>query len=193
MNTAIYARVSTGEQDCTIQLEELRRYVSARGWVVVGEYVDDGVSGVKASRPALDRLMEDVSARRIDVVVVWKLDRFSRSTIQFLRQVEALDAAGVRFIATSQGIDTDKSNPTARLFMQIIAAVAEFDRQMILERTSMGRAKAVADGVVMGRPRLVIDRLVVKEMREAGKSVREIAAKVGASVGKVHGMLKEGL
>jgi DNA invertase Pin-like site-specific DNA recombinase len=192
MNTAIYARVSTSDQDCTIQLEELRRYVAARGWTVAGEYVDDGVSGIKASRPALDRLMEDARMRRVDAVAVWKIDRFSRSTIQLLTQLQALDAAGVRFMAVSQSIDTDKSSPTGRLLVSMLAAVAEFERETILERTAAGRAKARAEGKHMGRPRLVIDRQVVADLRAEGRSVREIAAKLGASVGKVHSMTKEG-
>ena len=190
MNTAIYARVSTQDQDCALQLEELRRYVLARGWTIAGEYVDEGVSGAKASRPALDRLMEDARLRRVDAVVATKIDRFSRSTIHLLRQIEALDTAGVRFLAVSQGIDTDKANPTGRLLMQMLAAVAEFERSLIMERTAAGRAKARELGTHMGRPCLVIDRQRVADLRAAGRSVRAIARELGASVGKIHGLLR---
>ncbi len=188
MNVAIYARVSTTDQDCTIQLTELRRYIIARGWTIAGEYADNGVSGIKASRPALDEVMEAARMRRIDAVAVWKLDRFSRSISQCLAQVQALEAAGVRFMAVSQAIDTDQSNPAGRLFLHMLAAIAEFEREMIRERTAAGRAKARAAGVHMGRPRLVVDRQRVTDLRMAGRSWRQVAAELGCSVAKAHSM-----
>jgi len=185
MKVAIYARVSAKvsahDQSCEAQLKELRKYVAAREWIKVDEYSDEYISGIKASRPGLDRLMQDVRIRRFDAVLVWKLDRFSRSLTQFVKQIEELDVAGVRFIAVSQGIDTDKSNPMARLFMHLLAAFAEFERQLILERTAAGRAKAKAEGKSLGRPKAIFDRQIVIDLHKEGKSFGYISKKVGIS------------
>jgi putative DNA-invertase from lambdoid prophage Rac len=131
VKVAIYARVSTVDQKCEMQLRELREYCSRRGWEIGGEDVDTGWSGTKASRPELDRLMRHAGEHRFDCVVVWKLDRFGRSVLESLNR---LASAGVRFIATTQSIDTDESNPTSKLLLYILAAVAEFEREMIRER-----------------------------------------------------------
>src|SRR5215471_18376908 len=100
MRAAIYARVSTTDQKCEMQLTELREYVSRRGWVAPEEYVDTGWSGSKASRPEFDRLMRDASHRKIDVILCWKLDRFGRSLLHCKSAIEGLRAHGVRFLAT---------------------------------------------------------------------------------------------
>src|SRR5690349_18461039 len=128
MKCAIYARVSTTDQNCEMQLRELREYAERRSWSVSQEYVDTGWSGAKKSRPALDRMMKDASEHRFDVVLVWKLDRFGRSVLNLVEGLNSLAAAGVRFLATSQNIDTDQANPTAKLIVWILAAVAEFER-----------------------------------------------------------------
>ena len=112
MRCALYARVSTTDQNCEMQLRELREYIARREWKIAGEYVDTGFSGAKASRPALDRLMADAAERKFDCVVVWKLDRFGRSVLNLSQQIAALTSYGIRFIATTQGLDTDQSNPT---------------------------------------------------------------------------------
>src|SRR6266513_5253110 len=126
MKAAIYARVSTSDQNCEMQLRELREYAIRRGWEVAGEYVDTGWSGAKASRPQLDRLMQDASQRKFDCVLVWKIDRLGRSVLHLNQQLAALSSYGVRFISTSQSLDTGQSNPTSRLLLQILASVAEF-------------------------------------------------------------------
>lgn len=190
MNVAIYARVSTTDQDCAIQLAELRRYIVARGWQVAGEYVDTGFSGAAASRPALDQVMEAARMRLVDAVAVWKVDRFSRSVTQCDAQVRALHAAGVRFLAVSQGIDTDANSATGKLLMHMLSAFAEFEREMIRERTAAGRARAKSAGVHMGRPRLVLDRQAVADLRAAGMSYRAIASQMGVSIGKLHASQK---
>src|ERR1700689_1520776 len=120
LSTAIYARVSTSDQHCENQLRELREYVTRHGWKIAGEYVDTGFSGSKASRPALDKLMADAAKRKFDCVVVWKLDRFGRSVLNLSQQLAALTSFGVRFVATTQGLDTDQSNPTASLLLHIL-------------------------------------------------------------------------
>ena len=98
---ALYARVSTTDQNCEMQLRELREYIAPRDWKNGGEYVDTGFSGAKASRPALDRLMADAAKRKFDCVVVWKLDRFGRSVLNLSQQLAALTSFGVRFVATT--------------------------------------------------------------------------------------------
>ena len=153
MHVAIYSRVSTADQNCDMQLRELRDYVARRGWIVTCEYVDKGWSGAKASRPELDRLMRDAGRRLFDVVLVYKLDRFGRSVLHLNQQLAALTSHGIRFISTSQALDTDQANPTSRLLLQILASVAEFERAMIrgaryrvferqrpAERRSVGRS-----------------------------------------------------
>src|SRR5579864_4573466 len=182
MRAALYARVSTSDQNCEMQLRELREYAQRRGWAVAGEYVDTGWSGAKASRPQLDRLMRDASKRNFDCVLVWKIDRFGRSVLHLNQQLAALNSYGVRFIATSQSLDTDQSNPTSRLLLQILAGVAEFEREMIRERTLAGLRVARANGKHVGRPKRVFRRDELVQLREAGHSWRNIAAKNGIPV-----------
>jgi DNA invertase Pin-like site-specific DNA recombinase len=180
MRCAIYARVSTTDQNCEMQLRELREYISHRDWKSGGEYVDTGFSGAKASRPALDRLMADAAKRKFDCVAVWKIDRFGRSVLHLNQQLAALTSHGVRFIATSQSLDTDEKNPTSRLLLQILASVAEFEREMIRERTLSGIRAAQAAGKVVGRPKRVFRRDEVVRLRdEEGLSWRAIGKKLG--------------
>jgi DNA invertase Pin-like site-specific DNA recombinase len=116
IRVALYCR-STSDQNCELQLRELRDYCHRRGFTIVGEYLDTAISGARASRPVLDRLMRDAAEHRFDAVVVYKLDRLGRSVLNLSQSLALLDSYGVRFIAVSQGIDTDQSNPTSRLLM----------------------------------------------------------------------------
>jgi DNA invertase Pin-like site-specific DNA recombinase len=186
MKTAIYARVSTSDQNCEVQLRELREYVARRGWDAAGEYVDSGFSGAKASRPALDRLMGAAARREFDCILVWKIDRFGRSVLHLSQQLASLTSNGVRFIAASQGLDTDASNPSSRLMLTILAGVAEFEREMIKERTLSGVRAAKANGKVLGRPKRVFRRDEVIRLRdEHGMSWRAIAKQLGVPVSTV--------
>ena len=183
MKAGVYARVSTSDQNCQMQLCELREYVVRRGWTVTEEYVDTGWSGTKASRPELDRLMRDASRREFDVVLVYKLDRFGRSVLHLNQQLAALTSYGIRFISTSQAIDTDQSNPTSRLLLQIVASVAEFEREMIRERTLSGIRAAKANGKRLGRPKRVFRRDHVVRLRDERRlSWRAIARELGVPV-----------
>jgi putative DNA-invertase from lambdoid prophage Rac len=193
--TALYARVSTSDQHCEMQLRELRQYAAARGWTVSGEYVDEGWSGAKASRPQLDQLMADALSRKIDCILVYKVDRFGRSVSNLSEALRRLDSAGVRFIAITQGLDTDKANSTSRLLLNILAAVAEFERDMIRERVLSGVQRYNADyaaGLIgkkkqsksgknlpVGRPRVIFDRDVVQRLRAGGSSLAQISAETG--------------
>lgn len=180
MNTAIYARVSTSDQNCEVQLRELREYVSRRGWTVSKEYVDTGFSGSKASRPAWDQLMKDCSGRLVDCVLTYKLDRAGRSVLNLSQALAALDSHGVRFIAVTQGLDTDASNPTSRLLLNVLASVAEFERELIKERTLAGIRAAKAKGKKLGRPLKVFRRDQVIQLRdEEGLSWRLIGERLG--------------
>jgi putative DNA-invertase from lambdoid prophage Rac len=186
VRAAIYARVSTSDQTCEAQLRELREYCERRGWSVHAEYVDTGWSGAKASRPELDRLMRDAAMRRFDAVLVYKLDRFGRSVRNCLDGIEALRVQGVRFLAVSQSIDTDESNPTSRLLLHILASVAEFERELIRERVLAGlrsaKARGTKSGLPIGRPQAIFDRAKVVELRNAGESWRQIADALGVAV-----------
>ena len=145
MKTAIYARVSTTDQTNAIQIRELKEYVERRGWELAGSYQDQ-MSGAKASRPGVDQLMADARRRKFDIVVVWKLDRFGRSLVHCVSGIQELASLGIRFIATSQGLDTDESNPASQLLLHILAAVAQFERELILDHThaAIARRKARA-------------------------------------------------
>jgi DNA invertase Pin-like site-specific DNA recombinase len=178
---ALYARVSTSDQNCEMQLRELREYVSRRGhdWKIVAEYVDSGFSGRKASRPSLDRLMADAAKRRYDAVLCYKIDRMGRSVLHLSQTLAVLDSHGVRFIATSQGLDTDAANPTSRLLLNILSAVAAFEVELIKERTLSGIKAARAKGKTLGRPMKIFRRDQVLKLRdEDGFSWRQIGERL---------------
>lgn len=158
MKAAIYARVSTFDQEPENQLQELRRYVSARGWSAV-EFVDRGVSGAKDRRPALDQLLCDAKRRRFDVVVCWRLDRLGRNLKHLITLLDELQALGVAFVSLAEGIDA--TTPAGKLQMHILGAIAEFERERIRERVLAGLQRARAQGKRLGRPkaRLPLERL----------------------------------
>jgi DNA invertase Pin-like site-specific DNA recombinase len=184
MMAAIYARVSTSDQHNEIQIRELKEYISRRGWELAGVYEDE-MSGAKTRRPGLNRLMDDTRLHRFDVIVVWKLDRFGRNVIDLVGRLHDLESYGVRFVAASQGIDTDASNPTSKLMTHILAAVAEFERELIKERVSAGLRNARAKGTRIGRPRRVFDRQKALDLRAKGMSCPKIARELGVGYGTV--------
>src|SRR5438876_7606815 len=149
MKAAIYARVSTLDQEPENQLQELRRYVEARGWTAV-EYVDRGVSGSTDRRPALDQLLAAARRRRFDVVVCWRLDRLGRNLKHLIALLEELQALGVAFVSLAEGID---ATTPGKLQMHILGAIAEFERERIRERVLAGLQRAKAQGTKLGRPR----------------------------------------
>ncbi len=180
---ALYARVSTvgHGQDVGLQLEELRQAAAQRGWVVVEEFVDDGVSGTKASRLALDRMMEAARLGRVDLVAVWKLDRLGRSLANLLSTLDELGHHGVGFVSLRDaGIDT--TSPTGRLLLQLMGAFAEFERGLIRERCMAGQARARAKGKHVGRPRRETAPAAVQaasELMDRGWSLRQAAEATG--------------
>ena len=154
MRAAIYARVSTLDQEPENQLAELRRYVRARSWDAAVEYVDHGISGAKDRRPALDRLVRDARRRRIDVLICWRLDRLGRNLRHLVTLLDELQAVGVAFVSLGEGIDC--TTPAGRLQLHILAALAEFERARIAERVTAGLARAKRQGKRLGRPRVQI-------------------------------------
>src|SRR5882672_7876514 len=185
---ALYARVSTNGhgQDPDMQMRELREYADRRGWSVIEEYIDRGVSGAKASRPALNRLMADAQRRKVDTVLVWKLDRFGRSLRHLVNAMAELESLGVAFVSLRDNLDL--TTPSGRLMFHVISAMAEFERSLIQERVKAGLRNAIAKGKKLGRPRVYVDESRVEELRAAGASWRAIARELGVAVGTVHGV-----
>jgi len=173
MRCAIYARVSTLDQEPENQLQELRQYVAARGWTAV-EYVDRGVSGAKDRRPALDQLVADARRRKVDVLLCWRLDRLGRNLRHLVVLLEDLHATGVAFVSLNEGIDA--TTPAGKLQLHILGALAEFERGRIRERVMAGLQRARTQGKRLGRPRKARPTILVP-----GGSVREAARVWGVS------------
>jgi DNA invertase Pin-like site-specific DNA recombinase len=186
MRVALYARVSTSDkgQDPEMQLRELREYCQRRGWNISSEYVDSGISGSKDSRPRLNELMLDANRRRFDAVVVWKFDRFARSTSHLLKALETFQALKVEFVSLTEGIDT--STPLGKLVFTILGAVAEMERELIRERIRAGVRNARAKGKKLGRPRAGVDMAKIASLRSQGCTLRKIATQLNCSHSLVH-------
>lgn len=174
MKAALYARVSTLDQEPENQLQELRRYVQARGWTAT-EYVDRGVSGAKDRRPALDQMVADAKRRKFDVLVCWRLDRLGRNLRHLVTLIEELQSLGIAFVSLGEGIDC--TTPAGKLQLHILAALAEFERARIQERVKAGLSRARAQGVRLGRPRRRIDAERLATV--AGLPEREAARRLG--------------
>jgi DNA invertase Pin-like site-specific DNA recombinase len=173
--------VSTLDQEPENQLQELRRYVQARGWTAA-EYVDRGVSGAKDRRPALDQLVADARRRRFDVVVCWRLDRLGRNLKHLITLLDDLQVLGVGFVSLNEGIDA--TTAAGRLQMAVLAAIAAFERDRIVERVRAGLARRAAQGKPLGRPRQTIDPDGLA--RTSALSTRQAAALLGVSHAAVH-------
>ena len=182
------------------QLRELRTYAERRGWEIVAEFSDQ-MSGAKGRRPGLQQLLDQANKQSFDAVLCWKLDRFGRSLPDCLSAIQELQSCGVRFIATSQGIDTDENNPASRFLLHILAAAAEFERELIRERAHAGLSRYQADyragkvgkevqsrsgkNLPVGRPKRIFDRQAVHKLRQKGLSWRAIAKELGVGKGTV--------
>jgi len=249
VRVAIYARVSTLDQNCELQIDALRAYLKARKWKLApipvpskwqphkfrpasktkpnscaickqvalhalhtgryAEYVDSGWSGKNTERPEFQRIMHDARLRNIDCVVVWKLDRWGRSISDSLNTIQELRSIAVRWLAFTQNLDTDESNPMSRLMLNIMAAFAEFEREIIRERTGaglkryredyaegkvgLGRSRRSRSGkdLPVGRPRRVFDRDRARELRLKGVSLQGIADLLKVGRGTVQRLLVE--
>ena len=190
---AIYARVSTNLQHPEVQVDPLRNYCEHRGFTVVGEFVDKGWSGAKASRPQLNKMLEAVRRRDVDVVVCAKLDRLARSVRHLIELTEEFQALGAHLVVTDQAIDT--STPSGRLLFHVLSSIAEFERDLIVERIHAGLRAARRRGAKLGRPRAVRDPKLlgrIRRLRKSGHSLRQIAALVDINSSIVHRLVKEG-
>jgi putative DNA-invertase from lambdoid prophage Rac len=177
MKVAIYTRVSTEEQNTERQASELREFAKARGWNVVMEE-SDRRSGKDDQRPGYRRVMDAAKKRRIDVVLVHKLDRWGRSVKQLITSLEELKAVGVKFVSLGDGFDF--TTPQGELMYGIVAAFAQFERALIRERVVSGMRLARKNGKHCGRPRCHVDAARVRKMRKDGATWEEVAAAIGA-------------
>ena len=180
MKAGLYARVSTFDQEPENQLQELRRYVQARGWTAV-EYVDRGVSGSKDRRPSLDQLLVDARRKRFDVLLCWRLDRLGRNLKHLITLLEDLQALGIAFVSLAEGIDA--TTPAGRLQMHLLGAIAEFERERIRERVMAGLQRARGQGKRLGRPRA---RIPIERLQSvADLSARAAAQRLAVSLSTV--------
>ena len=189
-----YHRVSTSEQDETLARDELRRAAELRGLEVIEEIEETG-SGARNDRPGLQRVMDLVRRGEVDVVLVQRLDRFGRSTLDLLANIQALTDVGVRFIAVVQGLDVKPhGDAMSSLILTVLAGVAEFERELISERTRAGLAKAKAKGVRFGRTPVLTqsDVALARQLRDQGKSWRAVAKELGASEATIRRCVKNG-
>jgi DNA invertase Pin-like site-specific DNA recombinase len=190
---ALYARVSTTDkgQDPEMQLRELREYCERRKLEIVHEYVDNGISGSKESRPELNRLMADANRGKFSMVLLWKFDRFARSTSHLLKALETFQSLKIDFVSITEGIDT--STPVGAMVFTILGAVGQMERELIRERIRAGVRNARAKGKRLGRPRVTVNAAAVASMRAAGLSYRAMATALGVSVGSVHSAVQQSL
>jgi len=188
MRVGIYARVSTKDQSCELQLRDLRAYCAARQLNLVREYIDVGQSGTKDSRPQLNELMGDARKRKVDAIICWRFDRFARSTRHLLLALEEFRGLGVQFISYQENIDT--GTPLGQAIFTIISAVAQLERDLICERVSAGIRNARAKGIRLGRPRQYVDLDRLSEMRASGMSLCQIAAALKVGYGTVRERLQ---
>jgi DNA invertase Pin-like site-specific DNA recombinase len=190
--TALYARVSTKQhgQNPETQLLPLRDFVQARGFTIVDEYIDVGISGAKSSRPQLDRMMADARKRKFDAVLVARFDRFARSVKHLVTALEEFNALGVDFISLNESIDT--STPMGKMVFTILGAVAELERSLIRERVQAGVDRAKRQKKQLGRPKVVVDREKIRHCALQGQSVKSIAKQFGIGRATVDRILGKG-
>ncbi len=189
---AIYVRVSTDKQTVENQLRELRQIAERRGWEVVKEYQDAGISGSKGrdGRPGLDEMLKDAQRRRFEVVMAWAIDRLGRSLIDLLGTIQALEACGVDLYLDQQAIDT--TTPAGKLMFQVTGAFAEFERSMIRQRVRAGLKRAVERGATLGRPKIGsdVERRIKSQLR-AGKGILKVARELGLGTSTVQRIARE--
>ena len=180
---ALYMRVSTVDQHPGTQLLDLRQMAAQRGLEIVQEYTDR-ISGVKAKRPGLDQMMADARRGRFDVVLVWASDRIARSVKHFLEMLDEMNRLNIEYVSFRENIDT--GGPLGRAIVVIVAAIAELERSLIVERVRAGMRRAKLEGRSIGRPALVLDREAILRERQHGKSLGQIARAHCISRATVH-------
>jgi len=184
---ALYVRVSTSDQSTKAQDSELKSYAENRGWVVK-EIYSDKISGAKDTRPALQELMAACRQRKVDVVLVWKFDRFARSLRHLVAALEEFKRLGIDFISATEGVDT--TVPSGELLFQILGGISQFERALISERVRAGIAEARRTGKQLGRPAIKklseTEIAKIRSARRKGVTLRKLATQFGASLWSVH-------
>lgn len=196
MRAALYLRVSTTDQDTARQERELRAVALARGWEVVETYADNGISGSKGreKRPDFDRLHQDATRRRFDIVMAWSVDRLGRSLKDLIAFLQEMHAAGVELFLHQQALDT--TTPGGKAMFQMLGVFAEFERSMIAERVRSGMRKAKANGtksgLPIGRPRTpeALKQRIKDTYHAGGIGMRGVAKRFGISLGTVQACLR---
>lgn len=184
---ALYLRVSTLDQHPETQLYDLRQMAAQRGYEIVETY-EDRISGAKTRRPALDQMLFDAKRGRFDVVMVWAFDRLARSVRHFLEVLDELNRNNVEFISFRENIDT--GGALGRAVVVIVGAIAELERNLIIERVRSGMRRARLDGTRIGRPRVEVDQHAVLRHRSSGQSLSQIAKTFNVSKATVARILK---
>jgi DNA invertase Pin-like site-specific DNA recombinase len=185
---ALYVRVSTPDQSIEPQLLDLRQMAAARGYEIVREY-SDKLSGTKSKRPGLDALLSDAQRHRFDVVMVWAFDRMARSVRHFLEVLDELNHLGIEFVSFRESVDT--SGPLGRAMVVIVGAIAELERNLIVERVKAGMRRAKLEGRQIGRARLDVNREQVVHDRRSGMSLTQVAQRHSISRASVCRLMKE--
>jgi len=189
MKVALYLRVSTSDQSVDMQLSDLRRYCEQRGFGIYKEYCDEGISGTKDRRPALDELMGDAKKKKFDAVLCWRFDRFARSAKHLVTALEEFRHFGIDFISYQENIDT--SSPLGKAIFTIVSAIAELERNIIVERVKAGIRRAREKGKRLGRPkRADLNVSELQKMRDQGLSFKKIADRVNACPAMVYQTLR---
>ena len=186
---AIYTRVSTPEQHVETQLYDLRQLAAQRGFEVVAEFTDNGVSGTKARRHGLDSLMADARKRKFSVVLVAAFDRVARSTKHFLQVMDEFDDLGIEFVSRRENVDT--SGPMGRLFLTLIGSIAELESELIRERIKAGMRRRKLEGYRLGRQPMDVDREAIVADRLSGMSLTQTAKKYRVSRASVIRFVRE--
>ena len=186
---AIYARVSTPDQHLETQLYDLRKLAAQRGFEVVHEYCDRGISGSRAKRPGLEAMMADARRGQFSVVLVAAFDRIARSTKNFLEVVDELHELNIEFVSAREAIDT--SGPMGRMFITMVGSIAELERSLIVERIKAGMRRAKLEGQRLGRAPLEVDRDAIVRDRLSGLSLTQVAKRHRVSRATVVRVVRE--
>ena len=192
MKVAIYARVSTAkDQSCERQILELRQVAENHNWSVVDEYIDEGISGTKKSRPELDRMLKDALLRKFDVVATLELSRLGRSVKNMCEIADLLKQKDITIFIKNQNIDT--STIVGELFFNIINSISQYEKELLAERIKSGLENARRKGIVGGRPSKMNGEMKRKivHLRQKNVPIQKIAKSLQVGVGTIYKVLKK--
>lgn len=188
MKVALYCRVSTTDQEVQTQLDVLRRLCTHQSYEIYKEYIDIGESGKKSSRPSFDQMLKDMRQYKFRAIIVYKLDRIGRSLPHLINLFEEFSKKGIQFISATQNINS--TTPEGKLFMRMLMILAEYERELTVDRVKAGMRRAKRQGKIIGRPKTGIGGAEVLALRSQGLSIRKIAKKLQCSYGTVYRIVK---